>query len=233
MNLVLLHGYGVRSFFWEPMQTVLNEHGIANVAPDLDMASVEDGLRQISDIVAAVRENRGEPVTLVGHSLGGVLAALAGKRMGPSAVARVVVLSSPFGRNRRGPLAPLLRLALATGLLPPDAVRPRFFGPAIPTERQRALFDRAVREQPGLRSLPWQREWFHSRSFPNGLEQPSVVIASAADRVVPAAQTRAFAAAIGAVYHEFPASEQIGHDDLGVSTEIARRVVALIRSAGH
>lgn len=231
-TVVLLHGYGVRGFFWDPMQQVLAERGVRVHAPDLEMSDIDDGLRQIAEVVRHEVDTSGAAVTLVGHSLGGVLAALSARALGAELVARVGIISSPFGRVRRGPLAPLLRLALATGLIPADRVRPRFFGPDIPVDAQRALFDRAVREQPHLRRLPWQREWFHTRSFPEGLPQPAVVVASAADQVVPVDQTRAFAAALGADYHEFPAEDGMGHDDIGVSLSWARRVTERILPSG-
>ena len=85
---------------------------------------------------------------------------------------------------------------------------------------KRALFRAAVPEQDGIQRLTAERHWFHSSFFNEPLAQPSLVIASRADRIVPASQSERFAAAIGARAHLLGPDQGVAHDDLFASPQI-------------
>ena len=67
----------------------------------VNLGATAGRLETLAGIVAAMAGGRGEPVNLVGWSLGGLYAREVAK-MVPAAVARVVTLGSPFSGDPRG-----------------------------------------------------------------------------------------------------------------------------------
>lgn len=83
--LVLLHGLGAHRGVWERMLAIASEHWQGRwLAPDLrgHGRSVKSGPYgygvHAADIADLIKDEPGENVTLVGHSFGGVIAALTG-----------------------------------------------------------------------------------------------------------------------------------------------------------
>jgi pimeloyl-ACP methyl ester carboxylesterase len=91
------------------------------------------------------------------------------------------------------------------------------------------MFKRAVDESPELQALLFRKRRFHTDLFDGPLPVPTLVVASEADRIVPAAESKAFAARLGAVLSVYDAHWNIGHDDLTSSPEIASEVAERIR----
>ena len=85
-------------------------------------------------------------------------------------------------------------------------------GHGIALAIKRAVFRAAVPESPGIVSLTVEPRWFHSSFFPDPLPQPSLVIASPADRLVPVCQSEEFARVVGAKTHIFGVGEGVAHD---------------------
>ena len=114
--MVLVHGFAGSSASWSAIRRALREHGRTVVSFDyLPWASSVDELADrlvetVHDVLAATGAGK---VHLVGHSLGGVIVAMALTREGlPAHVDLVVTLGSPFsGSPWAGmlPLGPLVR----------------------------------------------------------------------------------------------------------------------------
>ncbi len=193
----------------------------------MDAASVDELVTLALGRVRRLALEEDGPVFVIGHSLGAVLAAIAAQEIGRPTVAGVVLIAPPFGERSSVP-GPVMKFLLLHRLIPPALLRPRFFSSRTPKAVQRAVFASAVPEAPALRELGFQRSWFHTARFDEPLAVPTLVVASEADRIVPFAQSSAFATAIGATLRVFPREEGIGHDDFFAAQEVAERVAARI-----
>jgi len=92
------------------------------------------------------------------------------------------------------------------------------------------VFKNAVKESPEIQALAAQKKWFHTDTFPQSLPQPALVIASAADRIVPVSQSLSFAEALGARTHIFEEPDIVAHDDFFASPDIAPVIADLMVS---
>lgn len=227
--LVLVHGYGVRGFFWSALRTQLVDRFDCIHTPDFDFATVDQGEDAVVELCRQVRTECTAPIVLIGHSLGGVISSLAVKRLSTDVVSHLVVIASPFGTRVGRAFGPLTRLRFALGLIGRAEMRARFFGPDVPTELQTQVFARAAEESDELKALGRQKRWFHTDAFPQPLAQRVLTIASAADRIVHHSETAAFSHALGGDYHCFAKGDRIGHDDFGVYPPVAERTAAAVR----
>ena len=221
--VMLVHGYGVRSFFWDALRNELSSIFDHIEAPDFTIDDVNDGVRSVTSQCRDIRTRSKGAVTLVGHSLGGVLAALAARDLDTATVSHVVIIASPYGEPVGRAFGPLLRVRFALGLVGRGEMRRRFFGPCVPEEIQRRVFSSAVDESAELKALARKRRWFHTDAFPNGIAQRTLTIASEADRVVDYRETVEFAFATSACSIVYPAAYRVGHNDFGVEPSAARR----------
>lgn len=231
-GVVLLHGYGVRGYIWGPVQAALGNRLGPIASPDFSAADPAD---LITRAKARLRRHSLEcdgPVAAVGHSLGAAVAAVAARDLGSDIVSAVVLIAPPFGDRDFVP-GPLLRFLLRRRLLPPILVRHRFFSPLTPRSVRRAVFKSAQPESAELQKIQFERRWFHTDMLSERLPQPSMVIASPADRLVPVSQSEEFAQTIGAAVHIFDESLGVAHNDLFASQEIAGTVADLIVSFVH
>jgi pimeloyl-ACP methyl ester carboxylesterase len=120
--VLLLHGLGCSSLWWRQVTALLGERRQV-LAPDLprhggsppppDGAGVEE---QADALAAVLRARAAQPATVVGHSLGGLLAVALAERH-PALVDRVVLISTlpDLSVARMGPL---MRLSVAPGIGP-------------------------------------------------------------------------------------------------------------------
>ena len=96
--VLLLHGYGANSGFWQRMHQRLQSQGISHCAVDLEpvLGSIDDYAPRVE---AAVRdlllEQTTSQVIVVAHSMGGLAARAWLRRYGTHSVARVITLGTP------------------------------------------------------------------------------------------------------------------------------------------
>ena len=222
MTLILLHGYGVRGRFWRYLAPALRSRLFRVLTPDLDMRSVETLLAHCRRLVQ--REYAaGHEVLLLGHSLGGVAAALTAHDSGPTAVPRVVAIAPPFGRRTRVP-GPLTRFIIRRHLIPAFIVRPRFFSHHTPKKRAAALFAESVEETEELRERLSEPVWFHTELLTTPLGKRLLIVASEADRVVPAAESRAMAVHLEAPLHLYSARRAVAHNDFVAAPSLVEEI---------
>ncbi len=227
-----LHGYGVRGFFWDPVRTQLEDAFPEVVTPDLRMTDLESLIDSTKAMVSSKSKLDRRPVHLIGHSLGGIIAAICARDLGPSVVSKVVAIASPYGERRELP-GRLVRFLLRHRLIPQFLARPRFFSAKTPPERQRELFDRSVPESKQLQRQLLQPVWFHTEMFDSPLAQPSLSVYSARDRIVSSAEARAFGEALGSELLELGQNENVGHDDFvwapAVAGRLMHKIVAFLK----
>lgn len=221
-GVVLLHGYGVRGGIWNTVRDSLEGRLGPVAAPDMNATNRDDLQTQAITAITDFTTQTGGPALVVGHSLGAVLAALAANRLGPTAVSGALLIAPPFGHRDNVP-GPVLRFLLKTRLLPPALVRPRFFSSHTPIGIQKRVFKDSVPERGDLQQLTFERTWFHTHLLTRPLPVPARVIASEADQIVPADQSRALAESIAAEFELFTADRGVGHDDFFASPAIAAK----------
>lgn len=202
------------------------------LTPDLSMSTLETLIENTKRMVSSKSRLDRAPVSLVGHSLGGVIAAICARDLGPRIVKKVVIVAAPFGERSELP-GPFVQFLLRAGLIPDFLIRPKFFSAQTPPDKQKELFEKSVKESRQLQRDLAQPVWFHTEMFPVPLEQPSLTIYSTRDRIVPAAQTRAFGQALGSELLELGPNQRAGHDDFIWAPPVARmllpRIIAFLK----
>ncbi len=224
-SIMLVHGYGVRGSFWDKLQPRLQHNGVTVLAPDFEGDSPQQLASQIEEL--AQQHSVAGPVALVGHSLGGILCALAASRVEPVVVSHLVVIAAPYGARARS-MHPLLRFLIRHRLLPPFLVRPRFFSSATRKADQKLWFKRAVPESEALQEVLFGSDWFPAESFSRPPQQRCLVIYSEADRIVDAEAVRQFGRKLNAREYVFDALRGVGHNDFAASDAIAEETAAAI-----
>ncbi|MFW5826102.1 MAG: alpha/beta fold hydrolase [bacterium] len=224
---LFFHGYGVRGGTWDTVRAAIGTRTGPTSAPDIDAESVEELLTLARGRARRFSLEADGPILAVGHSLGGVLAALVAREPGPPVVGGAVIIATPYGERTDVP-GPMMRFLLRHQLVPPWLVRPRFFSEKTPTQVQKEVFANAVTEAPALREITVQRRHFHTDLFTGPLPVPSLVIASETDRIVPVDQSRAFGEVLGSELMILPRVERVGHDDFFASPQVASRVADAI-----
>jgi pimeloyl-ACP methyl ester carboxylesterase len=227
-SAILIHGYGVRGFFWSALKEELQGSFQSVLAPDFEVERVEAGVSAIVELVREERKRNGEPAVLIGHSLGGVLAALACRELSLKEATHLVLVAAPYGEIPSGGISTLLRFAVRFKLIPEWVIRPRFFGSEVPKEKQKELFSRAVPESRALQDLSRQKRWFHTGTFSELPEQRVLAIASAADRIVDPRETIAFGEELQGETLLLPEEAGVGHDDFGFWPPAAKRVAEAV-----
>lgn len=97
--VLFIHGYCCNAGFWWWIRRGLARQGIANthaITCDPLFASIDRFAGQVAERVAAIRAaHGGAPVTLVGHSMGGLIARRHAQLHGPEGIAGIITLGSP------------------------------------------------------------------------------------------------------------------------------------------
>lgn len=96
--VLLLHGYGANSGFWERLHRRLSADRIGHGAVDLEpvLGSIDSYADHIEEAVHRLLEaNHASSVIVVCHSMGGLAARAWLRRYGPQRVARVITLGTP------------------------------------------------------------------------------------------------------------------------------------------
>lgn len=203
-TVVCVHGAGAGGWEWGIWARVLVAHGFDVLAPDLAAGAGGLVATRLSDYRAQVRDwcrGLGAPPVLVGASLGGLLAAAAAAEVGAAAL----VLVNPLP-------------ARASAHALPHKPRPAL----VPWGRERsfARTRRALPDADAAACLYAFRRWRDESGAvlaeaTTGVEVapprcPVLVVASDADGDVPAAVSRAWAAASEADFHLLAGSSHAG-----------------------
>ncbi|MFP3959165.1 MAG: alpha/beta hydrolase [Spirochaetaceae bacterium] len=226
-TLVCLHGFGVRGYFFEIIAPYLRAQYRRVLTPDLRMDTLESVLHSGRNLLTEAAREEGAPVAALGHSLGGVVAALAARDLGPNTIDRIVLVAPPFGENTAVP-GPVVRFLLKHKLIPDFLTRPQFFSSHTPKDIQKSIFRRAVDETPELQAHLFTPRRFHTDMFEAPLHVPALVTASEADKIVPVEESRRFAERLGAELAVWEAQRNVGHDDLVCSPTIAAELAERI-----
>lgn len=97
-GVVLVHGFMCNRGFWNPWMRRLQASGVPFLAVNLEppLTSIDDHLPTVDAAVRRMAQATGQPVVVVGHSMGGLVARA--WRAGPgrgAPVARIVTIGSP------------------------------------------------------------------------------------------------------------------------------------------
>lgn len=156
-TFVLIHGGWAGGWYWEKVVPLLEDAGHRVLAPDLpghgddhtpwSAIALDSYVRRTLDVLEAV----GEPVTLVGHSSGGVTVAQVSERR-PEQVDVAVYVAAYLpahgqsvldvgGGDREGLIVPNLVLAedRATATVRPEVVREALFADCPDEDHRRAV----------------------------------------------------------------------------------------------
>lgn len=205
MRIIYLHGFasGPESRKAQVFRARLEEAGVQVTVPHLDGGNFF-GLTISGQYALLEREAAGEPVVLVGSSMGGYLAALYASRH--PEVEKLVLLAPAFGFQSRWP-----------HMLGPEKFR------AWEETGELEVFHYAAK---GMAKVGWQlaedaKKWDAVPEF----AQPALIFHGANDPVVPVASSEAYAAAHGNVALEvFDA----GHELTEVIDEMWERTAVFL-----
>lgn len=225
-TMVLLHGYGVRSDFWTPVTTFFESKFPQIFTPSLDMTTLDRLVETTSDYLTNLKERYDTNLFLVGHSLGGSLAATLAHELGPEVVHKVVVMATPYGQ-RTVKAKGTQRFLIRHQLIPWFLARRRFFSKQTPKEVQKMYKRQIVPETDELLEVALADEWWHT-SRVGKLEQESLAIYSEADKIVPGHQTQQLAEVLGADHYVLPKKRKVGHNDLVTAPLVAQEVAEKI-----
>ena len=125
-----LNALGYRAFGW-------------GLGHNFSLRTIGAGGEKLRDRIATIAEETGQPVTLVGVSLGGIMARLAAQRW-PGNVREVITVASPFAGNPR-----------ATNLW---RTYERLTGERVDDSRQQALLAEAAAPLPVPATAIWSRD---------------------------------------------------------------------------
>lgn len=101
--VLLIHGYLCNSGVWARFSRKLRQQGITHYAVDLEpvFGNIEDYVPAIAAAIARIRQETGQPqVTIIGHSMGGLVARAYLRQHGTTHVRQVITLGSPHHGTR-------------------------------------------------------------------------------------------------------------------------------------
>ena len=229
-TLILLHGYGVRGWFWDGFTDFFKKPAGGSfgrvLAPDQDMRNISVLIESTERLVREEAERNGG-VTLVGHSMGGAVAAVVAASLGDTMVRKFACLATPFGENRSS-MSGLVKFLIRHRLIPDFVARPQFFSSHTPLTTQKSMFEKVVPESVELQEAIMADNHFHTALLTHPAGQPAMVVCSEADRVVPFSQSQALAAKLAARLEVFPKAEHVGHNDMVAAPKIVTRTQAML-----
>ena len=177
-TLILLHGYGVRSFFWEPIKTFFESKFPQIYVPDLQMDSPTVLLKTSLEYVQSIQQNHpDDEIFLVGHSLGGAVAFLVAQELGPDVVKKVVLIAVPYG-EQKVPFKSLTRFLIKYRLIPNFFSRPKFFSKNTPKAVQKRMFKQVVPESDAMIDEVLKEKFFYTDMVKGPLKQESIFFIS-------------------------------------------------------
>ncbi|MCC6072872.1 esterase/lipase family protein [Massilia sp. GCM10020059] len=96
--VLLLHGYGCNSGYWKHLLPLLDAARISHACPDLEPlgGDIDGYVPAVARAVDALCAASGAPrVTILGHSMGGLVARAYVRKHGAARVARIITLGTP------------------------------------------------------------------------------------------------------------------------------------------
>lgn len=227
-TLILLHGYGVRSFFWEPIKTFFESKFPQIYVPDLIMEDPTKLIATTKNYVQQIKNNHPDAeIFLVGHSLGAVVALLVANDLGPNVVKKVVLLAPMFGEQHVS-FKSFTRFLIRYRLIPNLLSRPRFFSKNTPKQVQKRMFKQVVPESDALLDAVLADKIIYTDLIQGTLPQKSMILCSEYDKVVPVQQSLKLAEIIGSKVIQYPKERKIAHDDYITAPTIADEVSTTI-----
>jgi pimeloyl-ACP methyl ester carboxylesterase len=219
--IVMVHGAFVGGWSFEQFRTPFEAAGHRVLAPDLRGHGHDDAadevigvsVRDYADDVVALCATLSERPILIGHSMGGLVAQMAARRVQPEALV-LLAPSPPWGlvgwcvEEAMTAFGAQMASLLSNGAVEPsreimrhctlDKMTSEEAAPIL--SRLRPESARAVREV-----LNWWLDPFMTSSIGSGpLPVPSLVISGESDQIHPAASGRLVAERIGGGFLSFP-----------------------------
>ncbi len=227
-TLILLHGYGVRSFFWEPIKTFFESKFPQIYVPDLHMENPTELVASTKEYVQQIKNNHPDAdIYLVGHSLGAVVALLLAQELGSDTVKKVVLLAIPYGEQKIA-FKSLTRFFIKYRLIPDFLSRPRFFSKQTPKQVQKRMFKQVIPESEQMIDAILQEKFFHTDLIKGKLTQECLVLCSDSDKVAPVEQSVALGELVGAKIIRYPKERKIAHNDYITAPTVAEEVSTII-----
>lgn len=221
--LVLLHGYGVRSFFWEPIITFFESKFPQINVPDLQMDNPAVLVESTKKYILDLKNKSDAEIFIVGHSLGGVLAILIAQELGPDVIKKVALLAVPYGEHHIK-FKSFTRFLIKNRLLPDFITRPRFFSKHTPKKVQKKLFKQVVPESEAMIDEILNEKYFHTDLVKNKLPIDSIFFLSEYDKVAPYKQSLALATILGSKMVVYKKENKVAHVDYIAGPTIANEV---------
>jgi pimeloyl-ACP methyl ester carboxylesterase len=182
-TFALVHGAYGSGALWGPLVAELGARGHRTLAPDLPIGDPDAGFADYARVVAAALEGAGEDVVVVGHSMGGVTAALvAAERPVRAVVYLAALLPRPRAsladvfRDEPAMMLPALPAAEVKG---PDGLRH-----LPPQEAQELLFHDVAQPAAWVEGLRGQAVSPYFEPLPLDALPPGRYVVCRADRVV-------------------------------------------------
>jgi len=218
----------MRGFFWDLWLIDSASRGILSLAPDLQFDTPFQGAQMLVNLVDQQFSAHKKQIVLIGHSLGGILVALAARSIPREQLRALVIIGSPFGSPGRSSLDILIRSLIRIHLIPGFLIRNTFFGPKVSKESQQLLFDKAVPESQQLLNIVSDSSWLKDELFPEPIPLPVLGITSPWDKIVPPASSRHLIDALGGTFVELGEEIKMGHNDLAVLPDTVTHLSTLI-----
>lgn len=225
--LVLLHGYGVRSSFWEPIITLFESKFPQINTPDLQMDNPTILVESTKQYILDIKKKSDADIYVIGHSLGGVVAILVAQELGPDIIKKIALLAVPYGEHHV-PFKSLTRFLIKNRLIPDFLTRPRFFSNHTPKKVQKRLFKQVVPESEALIDEMLNEKYFHTDLVNNKLPMESIFFLSEYDKIAPYEQSLALATILCSKTVKYKKEDQVAHNDYVAGPTIAKEVAQLI-----
>lgn len=232
-TLILLHGYGVRSFFWDPIKTFFESKFPQIYVPDLNMENPAILVQSTKEYVRQIKQMHPEDeIYMVGHSLGSAVALLLAQDLGLDVIKKAVMIAIPYG-EQRVPLKSLTRFLIKYRLIPDILSRRRFFSKQTPKQVQKRMFKQVVPESDTMIDEILKDKFFHTDLIKGKLPQDCLILCSEYDKVVPYKQSKILAELIGAQLELYPKDKHVAHDDFitapTLANEVSEKIVSFFR----
>ncbi len=208
--LLCLHGFGVRSWFFDPFVQLFASERVVH-APDLYERTILGRVRQGGEALKQLEEISRKQAIVVGHSLGGVVGAILASK-NPQTIAGLILISTPFdGRQGSRLFLGLQKFLIKRDLIPDRIAMSWFFSDVTPRETQISFFKKIVPEPPTLIDETFLPILPHSTILPS-IKIPTLCIGSRDDKVVSVSQMEKVAKAIPNA--ELWLTEKLNHSEI-------------------